>query len=185
MAVFDLFSKRQKRARGEMPDVYAYDKLPQTLRVQIIHIIQDAFGTDHYRSQNAEKAYEFVKQTLCREYGLFELVKYPTSDQDSIFDFFLREESTERALDVVELCFKFINAVIADNQSYRYNTDRKIEPDDAVLELNERFKENGIGYQFESNELIRVDSEFLHAANINSFARRRIQGGKRGVLACT
>ncbi len=163
MAVFDLFSKRQKRARGEMPDVYAYDKLPQTLRVQIIHIIQDAFGTDHYRSQNAEKAYEFVKQTLCREYGLFELVKYPTSDQDSIFDFFLREESTERALDVVELCFKFINAVIADNQSYRYNTDRKIEPDDAVLELNERFKENGIGYQFESNELIRVDSEFLHA----------------------
>lgn len=163
MGVFDLFSKRQKRARGEVPDVYVYDKLPQQLRVQIVHIVQDAFGTDHYRTNNAEKAYEFVKQTLCREYGLFELVKHSRSDADSVFNFFLQEESTERALDVVELCFKVINVVIADDDSYRYNTNRKIEPTDAVSELNERFKEHGVGYQFESNELIRVDSEFLHS----------------------
>lgn len=146
-----------------MPDVYVYDKLPQPLRVQIVHIVQDTFGTDHYGSHNAEKAYEFVKQTLCREYGLFELVKYTKTDQDSVFNFFLQEESTERALDVVELCFKVISSFIADNQGYRYNTDRKIEPDEAVSELNERLKESGVGYQFESNELIRVDSDFLHA----------------------
>ena len=103
MGVFDLFSKRQKRARGEVPDVYVYDDLPQPLRVQIIHVIRDAFGTDHYGSQHSEKAYEFVKQTLCREYGIFELVKHPRTDQDSVFNFFLEEESTERALDVVEL----------------------------------------------------------------------------------
>lgn len=163
MGVFDLFSKRQKRARGEMPDVYVYDKLPQPLRVQIVHIVQDAFGTDHYGSHNAEKAYEFVKQALCREYGLFELVKYPKTDQDSVFNFFLQEESTERALDVVELCFKVINSFIAENQNYKYNTDRKIEPEEAVSELNERLKESGVGYQFESNELIRIDSDYLHA----------------------
>ena len=163
MGVFDLFSKRQKRARGEVPDVYVYDDLPQPLRVQIIHVIRDAFGTDHYGSQHSEKAYEFVKQTLCREYGIFELVKHPRTDQDSVFNFFLEEESTERALDVVELCFKMISAFIASNEGYKYNTDRKIEPGDAVSELNERFKEHGVGYQFESNELIRIDSEFLHA----------------------
>ena len=79
MGVFDLFSTRQKRARGDMPDVYTYDSLPQPLRVQIVHIIQDAFGEDHYGSHNAAKAYEFVKQTLCREYGLFDLtsLKFP------------------------------------------------------------------------------------------------------------
>lgn len=163
MGVFDLFSKRQKRARGEMPDVYVYDKLPQQLRVQVVHIIQDAFGVDHYNSSNALKAYEFVKQTLCREYGLFELVKYPKSDAESIFNFFLNEETTERALDVLELCFKLINGFIRDSRDYLYNTDRKIEPENAVSELNERFKEHGVGYQFESNELIRIDSEFLHA----------------------
>ncbi|MGI8425301.1 MAG: STM4504/CBY_0614 family protein [Actinomycetota bacterium] len=166
MGVFDLFSKRQRRARGEMPDVYVYDTLPQGLRVQIVHIIQDAFGVDHYGTHNAAKAYEFVKQALCREYGLFELVRYAQADVESVINFFLQEESTERALDVVELCFKVINDYIPDSQAYKYNTDRKLEADDAVAELNERFKEHGVGYQFESNELIRLDSDFLHAEAI-------------------
>ena len=34
--------------------------------------------------------------------------------------------------------------------------------DDAVVELNTRFQEHGIGYQFESNKIVRVDSQFLH-----------------------
>jgi len=44
MTIFDLFSKRQKRSRGEVPDVYQYETIPTELRVQIIHIIRDAFG---------------------------------------------------------------------------------------------------------------------------------------------
>lgn len=163
MKIFDLFSKRQRRARGEIPDVYVYDKLPQPLRVQIVHIIQDAFGVDHYGAQHADRAYEFVNQALCREYGLFELVKRSQSDKQSVLNFFLQEELTERALDVVELCFQIINTHIAENGAYNYNTDRKIEPNAAISELNERFKEHGVGYQFESNELLRLDSNYLHA----------------------
>lgn len=163
MAVFDLFSKRQKRARGEVADVYVYDKLPRQLRVQIVHIVQDAFGVDHYSSNHVSSAYSTIKQALCREYGLFELVNHSRSDAESVFNFFLAEESTERALDVVELCFKYISLVILDDPHYRFHTDRKIEPEGALDELNERFKEHGVGYQFESNELIRVDSEFLHS----------------------
>lgn len=163
MGIFDLFSKRQKCARGEVPDVYVYDKVPYQFRVQVVHIIQDAFGVDHYYQNNAQKAYEFVKEALCREYGLFDLVEYPKSDAESIFNFFLKEETVERALDVLELCFQVINGHIANDQYYRNNTDRKIKPEDAVSELNERFKEHGIGYQFESSKLIRIDSEFLHA----------------------
>src|SRR5690606_22438334 len=36
-------------------------------------------------------------------------------------------------------------------------------PDDAIKELNIRFKEAGVGYQFEQGELIRVDSQFIHS----------------------
>lgn len=166
MVIFDTFSKRQKRARGEVPDVYVYDKLPQQFRVQVVHIIKDAFGVDAtYSGRYVSDAYGIVKKTLCREFGLFELAEYPESDSDSdsIFAFFLREKNTERALDVLELCFKVINVVILKNQGYLIHTKREIEPKDAISELNERFKEHGIGYQFESNELIRIDSEFLHA----------------------
>jgi hypothetical protein len=40
MALFDLFSKRQKRLRGDVPDVYVYDEIPQVLRVQLVQILQ-------------------------------------------------------------------------------------------------------------------------------------------------
>ena len=60
MAIFDLFSKRQKRLRGEMPDVYVYDDLPNPLRVQIVHIWKDTL-----------RRYEFIVDALCREYGVF------------------------------------------------------------------------------------------------------------------
>ncbi len=35
--------------------------------------------------------------------------------------------------------------------------------DKAIEELNKRFKEHGIGFQFTGNEIIRVDSELLHS----------------------
>ncbi|QKJ68189.1 hypothetical protein HQN60_11125 [Deefgea piscis] len=164
MGVFDLFSKRQQRARGEVPDVYVYDALPQTLRVQIVHIIRDAFGVDGYYGRGTvESAYESVNDALCREYGVFELVKNSESNSNSVLNFFLKEGNFERALDVIEICFRFINLHISVDLDYQYETKRKINNIDAIDELNSRFKEHGIGYQFESNELIRVDSEFVHS----------------------
>ena len=45
MAIINLFSKRQKQMRGEVSDVFIYDVLPENLKVQIIYIIEDIFGT--------------------------------------------------------------------------------------------------------------------------------------------
>jgi hypothetical protein len=53
IGVFDLFSKRQKALRGELPDVYVYDKIPNPLKIQIIHIWGDALGNeDDYLESN-------------------------------------------------------------------------------------------------------------------------------------
>ena len=41
MKIYELFSKRQKRMRGEVPDVYQYETIPPELRVQIVHIWND------------------------------------------------------------------------------------------------------------------------------------------------
>ena len=79
MAIFDLFSKRQKALRGDILDVYTYIDLPNALRVQIIHIWSDALGSnkkyfDQYGSgSNVQFAYKFIVETLCREYGFFHL----------------------------------------------------------------------------------------------------------------
>ena len=52
MSVFEIFSKRQKRERGEVPDVYQYEIIPQPLRVQIVHILRDAL--DEYNQYSYE-----------------------------------------------------------------------------------------------------------------------------------
>ena len=45
MPVYDLYSKRKKRAEmAGQPDVYKYDSLPQSLRIQITKIWDDAIG---------------------------------------------------------------------------------------------------------------------------------------------
>ena len=51
MPIYDIFSKRQKRLRGEFPDVYQYETIPNELRVQVIHIWRDAFGAPYRGNQ--------------------------------------------------------------------------------------------------------------------------------------
>lgn len=163
MAVFDLFSKRQRAMKGEVPDVYVYDNIPQPLRVQIVHIVVDALGLENYGSQGREFL-QFIHDTLCREYGLFILVeeaKYRDKKPEDVFDFLLRAKTVDEAIDTIELCFRVIDRLCRD-QGFRFYSNPKISPDDAISELNHRFREHGVGYQFESGEIIRVDSQFLH-----------------------
>lgn len=166
MAIFELFSKRQKKIRGEAPDVYVYEEIPQSLRVQIVHIIQDTIGQDKYENR-AHGAYEFIHKALCKEYGVFSLKKHARSNDEAILDYFLSCDDYGKCLDIIEICFRIINNYVADNYyNYKQYTTSSQEPEDAINELNSRFKESGVGYQFESGELIRVDSQFIHSETV-------------------
>ncbi|MFK9005549.1 STM4504/CBY_0614 family protein [Pseudomonas pergaminensis] len=164
MAIFDIFSKRQKKLRGETPEVYQYDQLPDALRVQIVHAMCDALGlpNDHPN----QDCWKFVSELLCREYGLFAL---PTARQhgqrvlaDEVINFFLQTEDLEQALDVVELCFRAVDTVSRQTQYLWRNNANEIA-DASIDELNKRFQEHGVGYQFVNGEILRVDSQLLHA----------------------
>lgn len=175
MGVFHLFSKRQKRLRGAVPDVYTYDDIPQPLRVQIVHILRDTLGNEEeYKSHdyrfsgydypNVRKAYQTINKMLCREYGVFSLVERPSRDcvVEDIFQFFLNEEDFEKVLDVIELAFRLIKGA-ASKFDYKNDDNAPRKANDAINELNKRFKEHGIGYEFKNGDIIRVDSEFIHA----------------------
>ena len=139
MPIFNIFSKRQKMLRGEVPDVYVYDKLPEPLRVQIIHIWRDTIVNEEqyynaYRSypDNARTAYTLIVECLCREYGVFRL-----------------SESKGH--------------VGYRDRNYLHRPNASKIADEAIEELNYRFKEHGIGYQFTNGQIIRTDSELIHA----------------------
>ncbi len=163
MGVMELFSKRQKKLRGQVSDVYQYDDIPDALRVQIVHIVRDALGSDYYGGNKVAKTHELIHQSLCREYGVFTLEKNANSDFEAVYNHFLKCPDYERVLDVVEISFKVINILVREYDYQNSTQNRKIDPDNAIEELNARFKEHGVGYQFESNEIIRVDSQFIHS----------------------
>lgn len=167
MAIFDLFSKRQKKLRGDVPDVYVYDALPETLSTQIIHIWLDTLGRSNqdYNGE-VEKAYSFIVNTLCREYGLFKLPgarDYGGRDYiEELANFLLLEQNIERTLDAVELSFRVIDRATRNwNYLRRQNADEIA--DLAIDELNGRLREHGVGFQFIDGEIIRIDSELIHS----------------------
>ncbi len=168
MRIYNLFSKRQKKLRGENSDILTYDKLPQSLKIQIILILRDCIGEDgkSYTGKSASKIYQSIFDILCREYGKFSLVetKHNDSPQRQIFDFILQTKSTEEILDTIEVSFNLIESEISPN-AYYYSQEVyvKTNPTSAIQELNERFKESAIGYSYVGGELIRIDSTYIHS----------------------
>lgn len=180
MAIFDLFSKRQKALRGEVPDVFTYENLPNALRVQIVHIWTDMLGSDrdyydtYGHADTVKSAYKFIVDTLCREYGLFKL---PTAEKynermylNELANFLLQVDEVEKQLDIVELSFRYIDRL---TREYRHlgRSNASECADAAISELNSRFKEHGVGYQFVEGEIVRVDSELLHVEAVKPALR--------------
>ena len=165
MSILELFSKRQKKLRGEYPDVFQYENIDEKFRVQVVQIIEDTIGTDEKRYENVtDKAYEYIHKTLCKEHGVFKLGKSRELYSSAISNYFLDEEDHEKCLDIIELSFHVIDTYVRQNEfHFRKAEGVTQKPDDAIEELNARFKESGIGYQFEGGELMRIDSQFIHS----------------------
>ncbi|MFW5499856.1 MULTISPECIES: STM4504/CBY_0614 family protein [unclassified Maridesulfovibrio] len=166
MAVFDLYSKRQKMLRGEVPDVYTYDEIPQALRVQIAQIIHATLGNhtqyfDTY-TDSVKKTYQQIVEILCREYGVFSLCQtYGNRDyHEELTDFLVNEQDVERILDVTELSFKAIEHCTRTH-GYLFRSNYNKIADEAINELNTRFKEHGVGYHFEK-QIIKIDNQLIH-----------------------
>jgi hypothetical protein len=158
MAVIDIYSKRRRAT----PDVYTYDEIPAPLRAQVVHILRDLFGVPTiYDTSGCLATFETINDLLCREYGVFELSGVRGSVDDRVVDFLINHADHEQVLDVIELSLRVA--------AHRVNTNhygpqiRQETVDDAADELNTRFREHGIGFQYESGEMIRVDSQLIHA----------------------
>lgn len=139
--------------------------------MQIVHIWVDTLGNDEqyggYYWGQVKQAYEFVVNTLCREYGVFSLPgtreNYGNRNYiEELANFFLQEKEVERALDVVELSFAVIDSSTREH-NYLGRLDASERADSAIKELNNRFKEHGVGYQFTNGKIIRTDSELIHS----------------------
>ena len=158
--------KTAKKLMGDVPDVYQYDNIPRTLRVQIVHIIKDLIGL--YETNKSEQVFLDIHNIICREHGILSLgsdisfmfnVRNNMLYTKRVLNFIIEAEEIEQVLDSVELTFKFFEKLYNKGDTIK-NISNTI--DQLIKELNFRFREHGIGYQYESGEIIRVDSQIIH-----------------------
>ena len=165
MALPDLFSRRSRNNRREGADVYQYTSLPQNLRVQFIQIVRSTVGpySVYAGTPPGAAVYEFVVNTLRRDIGVFELAAHHRGDMEAeLRSWFLNTDDTERLLDAVELLLRVIDTHVRDNP-YSFQNYSETNPDEAIAEVNARFLEACVGFQFESGQINRVDSQAMHS----------------------
>lgn len=160
MPVHDVFSKRERRRAATTIDVYKYDELPRTLRVQLVNVLRSVIGPPE-NSLAEERIYDPVHDAISHEIGTFTLAE-GRNKATKLLKFVLESSNVEHILDVLEMALRAAEVQSAGS-SYRIYADVTTTPAAAVAEINFRFKENGIGYQYEGGQIVRVDSQFLHA----------------------
>ena len=159
MPIYETYSYRRRIAEGKTPDVFVYDELPHELRVQIVHIWREAIGS---RDSN-KPGWKEIHDIVAREHGQLHLSR-GHSDGERCERYLLEQPSVDRALDLIELSFEYIDTDVRKFESmFRRARGVTTSPSDAIEELNERFRRAGVGYRYERGKIIRVDSELIHS----------------------
>lgn len=169
MSVLNLYSKQQKASKTRRLR-YRHDVFPVALRTQVFGIFERVFGRGNLFSPGdaASEIYHEVERILCHEYGIHSLES--SDDAHALtralivggtVKHFFRSASVEHALDVIQVTLTVAKTVLQSDKVVR-QADQKMSLEDGIVELNARFKEHGLGYQFQDGQILKLTSEFAY-----------------------
>ena len=190
MPIFRTFAKRKEEAaKAGKPTIYSYDSLPDGFRAQVLHILRDSV----IRLSDLDGRREwwvYIHDALAREMGVLDIVRGHSGSRNDqrmndCLQFLSESQDVHQVLSLIELLFKFIDivirqALIEHPHAYALNPQT---PDDAIEELNHRFQEHSIGYQYLGGQIIEVSSQYLHAETIEPAITLLHEEGFEGALA--
>lgn len=184
-----LYFKRQKVKFDEHSEAYQYTDFPMKFRVQVSHILTDVFydtqmldvlgfranHTDFngsfsliMKSTNSEMSK--ICKAFSREKGRLSLKgdTNKVTQRESymaILEFIFSEYDTDDFLTILELIFEVIEKKTCET-SFGERKNAKEISKEAIDELNQRFREHSIGYQYEKGQIIRLDSDLIHSETV-------------------
>lgn len=155
--------KRQKQ-------IYTFDELPIKLRNQIVLILKETLG--EYTIENNYDVYSSLRSTeirtnefwdaiynlFCREKGILKTTSAGSTMEQCLQ--IIIYGSFEDAMDITELSLRLIEKAIGESDHHQHNGYNNSE--EAIEEINDRFKENSIGYQYIERMFIKIDSELIY-----------------------
>jgi len=170
LPIIDLFSRRNEASTQTGPDGPIYDHIPERVRVQIMYIWQSSIGRyvppSRYhgspRKRGNNRAWQALHDFVRREKGLLQLSKSPRNPRHDCIEYLLNEPNVDNVLDIVELSCLTILKLRNIDRHYTKQAGITQSADDAISELNTRFKQANLGYQFESGQIIKTDNFAMH-----------------------
>lgn len=188
--MYELYSKRIKNKDGE-PEVYIYDEFPEPFRNQVFYIMEELL--DNLRFGDYD--WNDLHDEFCREKGLKMLGGWGRG-----FDEYGRENSeeyisqcsNENLLDFIDYAFSMFDTKCRKVKVSEYERAQfqirniRIEDvvngivDKAIKELNYRFKQHNLGYEFVNGEIVRIDNKVLHQEVIKPALRLLYEEGFDG-----
>jgi hypothetical protein len=151
------------RNGATQPDSYIYDVLPEKLRNQIKIIVGNAIGYDQFVDDDTvEDIYCNIWEAYELEHGKLDVFHDSISCKWRVLETIKEELNLLEVLDMIELCFRLIQRIGELPDPHMEQRNATLSPNKAVNELNARFKQNNIGYQFRNGQLIKLSNELLH-----------------------
>ncbi len=184
MPIYETFAKRRQKAENaSKPVIYRYDELPIAFRTQVVRIWRDATGaSSNIETYSKKNWWKSVHDKLAREIPLRNLGSYDTESSDLAYtlllgdkniyhenckQYLLESEDVDQVLSLIELAFRLIDNEVRGKPVHKPELwGISQDPDDAIAELNYRFREHAIGYQYEAGQIIEVSSHYLHSEAI-------------------
>ena len=176
--MFQLYSKRIKNGNGE-PEVYIYDSFPQEFRNQAFYAMSDVFDDyDKHAYSTRSSFWDWVHNSFCRECGLKYLWN-PDYESRNQIENYIRLATDMNFLDFMDYTFNIIDRA-KDVRPNHYSGDWEEHIDSVIIELNDRFKQHNLGYEFINGEIIRKDNELIHQEVIKPALKLLFQSGFEG-----
>ncbi|MHB1483034.1 MAG: STM4504/CBY_0614 family protein [Saccharofermentanales bacterium] len=154
--MYKLFSERIKDKNGE-PEVYIYNNFSKEFRNQFYHIVNETFN-EIILQTNKYDLWEIACDSFSREKGLKAIQNHGQKNNIYAFESYVDICSNEDLLDLIDyVLINYVNKTVW--KSSLYNRMFIIE---AIDELNFRFKQHSLGYEYTNNELIIKTNTVIH-----------------------
>lgn len=175
--MYKLFLERIRNRDGE-PEVYIYDEFPEAFRNQVFYIMADVL--DQYEGYGGG-LWGYMHDTFSREKGLKKLGRHDQGLERYNVETYTNVSSQEDFLDLVDYMFHLFDVGCRDiHPQYNYDLDTNALVDKAVEELNYRFKQHNLGYEFVNGEIIRIDNKMIHQEIVKPALRLLYEEGLDG-----
>ena len=161
--MYKLFSQRKREAMGDIPDVYEYDTFSVEFRNQFFHIVSELFEEINRKSYSGYGERFDIWKVACemyaREKGLKKLLsKYGYSNNDDAYEYYVDQSKDVDFLDLLDFT---VTRIFYHDATRNFVSEEAIES--ATIELNYRFRQHSLGYEFVNGVLITRTDEHIHS----------------------